>query len=96
MYLAIIQLETPIALEDENKGRLCLPENENSIPEDKKGCYGTGWGIKNNDNGELADILQQVRLDRVPRSKCNASGRYQGRIKETQTCSGVDGGGKDT
>ena len=94
--LAIIQVETPIAIEDDNKARVCLPDNDNPIPEDKKGCYGTGWGVKSQNPYKLADVLQQVIVDRVSKADCNSKGEWEGDIRDDQTCAGVKGGKKDT
>ena len=94
LLLALIQVETPIPIEEDNKARVCLPDTKNPIPEDQKGCYGTGWGFHKHASNELADILKQVRLNLMTRSDCNSV--YRGSIKNGQICAGDKEGGKDT
>ena len=77
----------------ENKGRICLPDDDNPVAEDQD-CYTTGWGHVQ-ENGFPSDILQEVKVKRVPLARCNSILSY-GRTKdETMTCAGYESGGRD-
>ena len=92
-FSALIQLKLPISIKDENKARICLPDDDNPVAEDQE-CYVTGWGDIEYD-GYPSDYLRQVKVNRVSKDVCNASDVYDGEIDETMTCAGFFEGGKD-
>ena len=77
----------------ENKGRICLPDDDNPVAEDQD-CYATGWGHVQ-ENGFPSDILQEVKVKRVPLARCNSILSYGGTKDETMTCAGYESGGRD-
>ena len=77
----------------ENKGRICLPDDDNPVAEDQE-CYATGWELVQ-ENGFPSDILQEVKVKRVPLARCNAIPSYGGTKDETMTCAGYASGGRD-
>ena len=92
-FLALIQVLKPINISHENKGRICLPDDDNPVAEDQD-CYATGWGLVQ-ENGFPSDILQEVKVKRVPLARCNAIPSYGGTKDETMTCAGYASGGRD-
>ena len=92
-FSALIQFKLPINIEDENKARICLPDDDNPVAENQE-CYVTGWGLIEYD-GYPSDYLRQVKVNRVSKNVCNASDVYDGDIDETMTCAGFAEGGKD-
>ena len=83
----------PINVSHENKGRICLPDDDNPVAEDQD-CYATGWGDVQ-ENGFPSDILQEVKVKRVPLTRCNSILSYGGTKDETMTCAGYPSGGRD-
>ena len=92
LFLALIKV-LPIDIIDENKGRICLPDNDNPVAEDQD-CYTTGWGMVQ-ENGFPSDKLREVKVKRVPLARCNSVLSYGGTKDETMTCAGYAAGGKD-
>ena len=92
LFLALIKV-LPIDIIDENKGRICLPDNDNPVAEDQD-CYTTGWGMVQ-ENGFPSDKLREVKVKRVPLARCNSVLSYGGTKEETMTCAGYAAGGKD-
>ena len=82
----------PINIDDENKGRICLPDDDNPVAEDQE-CYVTGWG-KIQKNGFPSDKLREVKVKRVSLATCNSDKSYGGTKDETMTCAGYPEGGK--
>ena len=74
----------PIDIIDENKGRICLPDDDNPVAEDQD-CYTTGWGMVQ-ENGLPSDKLREVKVKRVPLARCNSVLSYGGTKDETMTC----------
>ena len=93
-FLALIQVLKPINVNDENKGRICLPDDDNPVADDQD-CYVTGWGLVE-ENGFPSDKLREVKTKRVPLTRCKAEESYGEFIDETVTCAGYPEGGKDT
>ena len=93
LFLALIKVLKPIDIIDENKGRICLPDNDNPVAEDQD-CYTTGWGMVQ-ENGFPSDKLREVKVKRVPLARCNSVLSYGGTKDETMTCAGYAAGGKD-
>ena len=83
----------PINVTHENKGRICLPDDDNPVAEDQD-CYATGWGLIQED-GFPSDILQEVKVKHVPLARCNSLLSYARRKDETMTCAGYPSGGSD-
>ena len=94
LFLALIQLLKPINIEDENKGRICLPDDDNPVAEDQE-CYVTGWGDVQ-EGGFPSDKLREVKVRRVSLATCNSDKSYKGTKDETMTCAGYPEGGKDS
>lgn len=94
MILAIFQLEKDIHLVDENKGRLCLPDDNLPIKEENQTCYVTGWG-KTSWDGSYARILKHAEVFTVSRADCNHSRPPTQAIDETELCAGTREGGTD-
>ena len=92
-FLALIRVLKPINMSHENKGRICLPDDDNPVAEDQD-CYATGWG-NTQEKGFPSDILQEVKVKRVPLARCNSTLSYGGRIDKTMTCAGYPSGGRD-
>ena len=82
LFLALIQLLKPINLEDDNKGRICLPDDDNPVEEDQE-CYATGWGLVQ-ENGFPSDKLRKVKVKRVSLETCNSDKSYRGRKDDTR------------
>ena len=76
LFLALIQLLKPINIEDENKGRICLPDDDNPVAEDQE-CYVTGWGDVQ-EGGFPSDKLREVKVRRVSLATCNSDKSYKG------------------
>ena len=93
-FLALIQVLKPININDENKGRICLPDDDNPVADDQD-CYVTGWGLVE-ENGFPSDKLREVKIKRVPLKTCKAEVSYGESIDETMACAGYPEGGKDT
>ena len=93
-FLALIQVLSPININNENKGRICLPDDDNPVADDQD-CYATGWGFVE-EGGFPSDILREVKIKRVPLTTCKAEEPYGETIDETMTCAGYSQGGKDT
>ena len=91
---ALIQLKLPISIEDENKARICLPDDDNPVADDQE-CYATGWGHLEYD-GFPSDYLREVKVKRVSPNVCNDTNAYNGHIDETMTCAGFAEGQKDS
>lgn len=94
LNLALIQLKLPISIEEENKARICLPDDDNPVADDQE-CYATGWGHLEF-NGFPSDYLREVKVNRVSPDVCNDTKAYDGDIDETMTCAGFAEGFKDT
>ena len=92
-FLALLQLKLPISIEDENKARICLPDDDNPVADDEE-CYATGWGLLEH-NGFPSDYLREVNVNRVSPDVCNDTNAYNGGIDETMTCAGFAEGQKD-
>ena len=92
--LALIQVLKPINVNDENKGRICLPDDGNPVADDQD-CYVTGWGLVE-ENGFPSDKLREVKTKPVPLTRCKAEESYGEFRDETMTCAGYPEGGKDT
>jgi len=84
--VAIFQLEDAIDIEDENKGRICLPDEDKPIPDQDKTCYVTGWGVTT--SGKASDLLKHAPVLMVPRDVCNLPQSWGGNIDETMFCAG--------
>ena len=93
-FLALVQLKLPISIEDENKARICLPDDDNPVADDQE-CYATGWGLLEYD-GFPSDYLREVKVNRVSPDVCNDTNAYDGDIDETMTCAGFAEGQKDS
>ena len=93
LFLALIKVLKPIDIIDENKGRICLPDDDNPVAEDQD-CYTTGWGM-DQENGLPSDKLREVKVKRVPLARCNSVLSYRGTKDKTMTCAGYAVGGKD-
>ena len=93
-FLALIQVLKPINVNDENKGRICLPDDDNPVADDQD-CYVTGWGLVE-ENGFPSDKLREVKTKPVPLTRCKAEESYGEFRDETMTCAGYPEGGKDT
>lgn len=89
----MIALKRAISIEDENKARICLPDDDNPIDEEQE-CYAAGWGLLDY-FGFSSDYLREVKVNRVTNKECNKFESYHGRIKNSQTCAGLKPGGKD-
>jgi len=88
--VSILQLDTPIQLDHENKGRLCLPDDDVPFATGKQ-CYVTGWG----NTVHLANksmILRHAKVELVSKSDCNKQESYQGLITDDQLCAGYKQG----
>ena len=92
--LALIQVLKLINVNDENKGRICLPDDDNPVADDQD-CYVTGWGLVE-ENGFPSDKLREVKTKPVPLTRCKAEESYGEFRDETMTCAGYPEGGKDT
>ena len=92
--LALIQVLKPINVNDKNKGRICLPDDDNPVADDQD-CYVTGWGLVE-ENGFPSDKLREVKTKPVPLTRCKAEQSYGEFRDETMTCAGYPEGGKDT
>jgi len=84
--VTIFQLEDAIDIEDENKGRICLPDEDKPIPDHDKTCYVTGWGRTK--SGQASDLLKHAPVLMIPRSICNLPLSHNGQIDETMFCAG--------
>ena len=93
LFTALIQVLKPININDENKGRICLPDDDNPVAEDQD-CYATGWGLVQED-GFPSDKLREVKVKRVSLARCNSLLSYGGGKDETMTCAGYAAGGRD-
>jgi len=91
--IAILQLEEPIDIADENKGRICLPDDDSPIPSDTE-CFVVGWGDIA-ENGLPSDILKHAGVIVIPRDICNLPMNNGGRIDITELCAGHELGGTD-
>jgi len=92
--IAIFQLEKDIHLIDENKGRVCLPDDDLPIKEENQTCFVTGWG-KTKWDGSYARILKHAEVQTVSRVDCNHSRPPSQAIDETELCAGTRVGGTD-
>ena len=54
-----------------------------------------GWGYLL-EGGSSSDVLQQVDVEFISQSICNASDWYDGAVTNNQFCAGIDIGGKDS
>ena len=92
-FLALIQVLKPINMNHENNQCICLPDDDNIVAEDQD-CYATGWR-QVQENGFPSDILQEVKVKRVPLARFNSIISYGGRKDETMTCAGYESDGVD-
>ena len=92
-FSALIQVLKPININDGNKGRICLPDDDNPVAKDQD-CFATGWGHVQ-ENVFPSDKLREVRVKRVSLAKCNSLLSYKGRKDKTMQCAGYAVGGKD-
>ena len=90
VFLAIVQLKDQIKLTDENKGRICLPDDNYPIPSTME-CYVKGWGSTRYGGKQL----RHTRVMRVPRKICNLPVSWQNILIKGQTCAGYAEGGKE-
>merc|ERR1712062_774419 len=51
-------------------------------------CYTTGWGTTDPAGDTATDILQQVKIDIVDRTRCNSADYYNGGITDRMICAG--------
>lgn len=75
-------------------GTICLPKAK-SAPTTGTRCVATGWGHTKLD-GPLSDVLQEVVVPIVSRSRCNRPEAYNRRLPKNTLCAGYDEGGKDS
>jgi trypsin len=53
-----------------------------------------GWGVVNENDWDLPEILRKVTVPLVSREKCDLA--YSGQITDRMVCAGLDEGGKDS
>ena len=90
-FSALIQVLKPININDENKGRICLLDDDNLFARDQD-CFATGCGNVQ-ENGFPSDKLREVKVKRVSLANCNSLLSYKGRKDETMTYAGYAVGG---
>jgi len=85
--IAIFQLEEAIKMGDENKGRICLPNDNVPVPESNKQCFITGWGdiVENNTR---TSVLKHAPVMTVSTAVCNLPGNYNSTVDESEICAG--------
>lgn len=94
LFPAVMELEEPINLNDDNKGTLCLPEEEQPN-ETIRRCYVAGWGHTEY-NGTQPDILRHAKVLTVPTPICNLPNVYNETIDSKELiCAGFEEGGVD-
>ena len=79
-------METPINLEHENKGRICLPDNYYPLSP-KTDCYIAGWG-NTQYKGFNSEVLKHVHLKILPQEVCNAEQVYNNTLHFSSLCAG--------
>lgn len=84
--LALLQLESPINLAHENKGRICLPDNTYPLLP-KTDCYISGWGNTEN-KGKNSEVLKHVHLKILPPEVCNSERVYNKTLHFSALCAG--------
>lgn len=88
--IAVIILATPLHLNNSTMSAIPLASME---PNEGANAIVAGWGATS-EGGVNALRLQDVELNIIGRSKCNASYGYE-RIKDSMLCAGSNAGGKD-
>ena len=79
-------METPINLEHENKGRICLPDNYYPLSP-KTDCYIAGWG-NTQYKGFNSEVLKHAHLEILPQEVCNAEQVYNNTLHFSSLCAG--------
>ncbi|KAJ6653180.1 hypothetical protein lerEdw1_010053 [Lerista edwardsae] len=89
--IALVKLQRPLSA-PESVRPICLPFFDEELGPGTP-LWVTGWGYTE-ENGQLAKTLQQVQVELIDSSVCNAANAYQGDVTEKMLCAG--GGGADT
>jgi len=92
--IAILQLASDIQLENENKGRICLPDDHLKIPDMNKACYISGWG-RTAKNGRNSKKLKHAEVLTVSRATCMLTRHPSDQVDETELCAGQKEAGTD-
>ncbi|XP_066495282.1 transmembrane protease serine 4 [Tiliqua scincoides] len=89
--IALVKLQRPLSAPEPVKP-ICLPFFDEDLGPGTP-LWVTGWGYTE-ENGQLAKTLQQVQVELIDSSTCNAASAYQGEVTEKMLCAGK--GGADT
>lgn len=92
--IALLQLKNPAKITD-RVGTICLPESGSSVAVGTK-CVATGWGHTKLGEAQLPELLQEVVVPIVSRSRCNRPAAYSKKLPKHTICAGYDEGGKDS
>ena len=88
MYTVIIELEDKINLVDQNKGSICLPDENKRIP-DNYDCYIIGWGMTEFE-GSTPKKLRHAKIRTVPIEVCNKPISFNNKINKRNSVSAGD------
>uniref|UniRef100_A0A8C8VN31 Peptidase S1 domain-containing protein n=1 Tax=Pelusios castaneus TaxID=367368 RepID=A0A8C8VN31_9SAUR len=91
--IALIQLDHPVAFDDFTQAA-CLPSTRMAVSTFSP-CYISGWGSttqNSEDEGDIADILQEVTVHLLDSATCNSSRWYAGAITSKNLCAGYKRG----
>ena len=89
-----MELKYPLKLTDQDKERICLPDNNKRIP-DLYECNIVGWG-HTTFNGKQPESLHEATVLTIPNSVCNLPIAYNNTIPEKELlCAGYEKGGVD-
>ena len=90
---ALLELENPMNY-SYSVGPICLlGQNDRSFLADHL-CNVAGWGHTKY-NGSIQDLLHDVNVKLVDRTKCNSVQSYNGSVHERAICAGYESGGRD-
>ena len=91
---AIMELSSPLDLEHEHRGQICLPDNKRPIRTGHR-CHVVGWGHTSFD-GDQSDHLMQAVVIAIPNKICNMEAAYNGTVDPRYLiCAGYKKGGID-
>ena len=86
MFLAVLQLKTPIIFNDESKRRICLPDTSKPLVAGSD-CYTAGWGHTDY-KGRSSEVLRHTHVKIITNEQCNDEKVYNKTIHFTTLCAG--------
>ncbi|CAG5110821.1 Oidioi.mRNA.OKI2018_I69.chr2.g5179.t1.cds [Oikopleura dioica] len=93
--IALARLVKPAPMGDLSEVRpICLPDSSICLPEAQK-CVAVGWGVTSENSDQSSDILMQVSVPLIPRSKCVKLPKPYNLVSPYAICAGFDEGGQD-